>query len=355
MLPAASRIFLGLSVVALGAGFSLPAAQGAAAATSGARAAPARPATALKLNGVEYVELGEFCGRFGLKPAPAARGKAVYKSEWTALEFELDSRDHVINGLRVFTGEAVRSHRGKVWLSRIDADTLITPILKPGTNQARVPFLKTIVIDPGHGGHDPGMVNPRVKLMEKDVALDTAKRAKALLEAQGYKVILTREDDRYVDFADRATVADRHKADLFISVHFNATETGAQQVTGLEVFSMTPQGQYSTYDPGREDDAGAKVSTPGNRFDHWNSVASFAMHRALIGALGATDRGLKRARWKVLVLAPCPATYVEGGYLSNDAEARKLAQPAYRQKVAEGILKGVQAYGATLEKLRTRT
>ena len=349
MLSAASRFYFGLLVIAFVVATST-AIRGATAP----RAAPARPSPAMKLNGVEFIELGDFCLRFGLKPVSVSNRRAVYKSEWTTLEFEVNSRDHVINGLRVFSGDAVRSHRGKVWISRIDADALITPILKAGTNQARIPGLKTIVIDPGHGGNDPGKVNPRVKIMEKDVSLDTAKRTKALLEAQGYTVFLTRNDDRYLDLPDRAEIAAKHSPDLFIAIHFNSVETRADQVTGIEVFSLTPQSQYSTADATREDAEGAKVSSPGNRFDHWNSAASFAMHRALIGSLGVSDRGLKRARWKVLVLAACPATYVEGGYLSNDAEARKLATPAYRQKIAEGIVKGVQAYGGTLEKLRTK-
>lgn len=358
MLPAARRISIGFCALALGAAAWMVAntahAAGAASSSGSAskRTPPARPVSAVKLNGVEYIDLGDFCARYGLKTASVSGRRAVYKSEWTALEFELDSRDHVINGLRVFTGEAVRAHRGKVWISRVDADALIMPILKPGTNQARVPTLKTIVIDPGHGGRDPGKVNPRVKLMEKDVALDTAKRAKALLEAQGYKVFLTRNDDRYLDLPDRAEIANRYDPDLFVAVHFNSVEARPDQVTGVEVYSLTPQLQFSTADAMREDDDEAKVAGPGNRYDHWNTVASFAMHRALVGSLGVADRGLKRARWKVLVLASCPATYVEGGFISNDAEARKLATPAYRQKIAEGIVKGVQGYGATLEKLR---
>jgi N-acetylmuramoyl-L-alanine amidase len=105
----------------------------------------------------------------------------------------------------------------------------------------------------------------------------------------------------------------------------------------------------------REDDNEAKSAGLGNRFDHWNTAASYAMHRELIENLKVSDRGLKRARWKVLVLAPCPATYVEAGYLSNDGEARKVATPAYRQKLAEGISSGVKAYAATLAQLRTKS
>lgn len=341
MLPAALRILLSLLLA------------GAVVAASGAtRAAPVRPAGAVRLGGVSYIDLGEFCSRFGLKAVGGSSKRAVYKSEWTTLDFEIDSRDHLINGLRVFSGEAVRAHRGRVWISEIDAETLVTPILRAGTNSARIPALKTIVIDPGHGGNDPGKINIRAKVLEKDMTLDTARRAKALLEAQGYKVYLTRSDDRYLELSDRARIADRYNADLFVSLHFNSVQAGASQVSGIEVYSLTPRFQYSTSDSAREADADAKAITAGNRFDHWNTAAAFAMHSELLGTLRVSDRGLKRARWKVLVLAPCPATYIEAGFLSNDAEARKIATPAYRQKIAEGIAKGVQAYGATLAKLR---
>ena len=334
-----AALLLGLVVAAMGATWS----------------SPARPASSVRLSGIEYIDLAEFCARYGLKRESLSRNRVVYRSEWTTLEFDLESRDHSINGLRVFSGEAIRNHRGKILVSQLDAEKLLTPILRPGTNMAQVPTLKTIVIDPGHGGRDPGKVNLRAKVMEKDMALDTAKRAKALLEKEGYKVFLTRSDDRYLDLPERAEIAGRHHADLFIAIHFNAVEARPEQVTGIEVFSLTPRFQYSTADAMREDDDEAKMAGPGNRFDHWNMAASYAMHRELIGDLKVSDRGLKRARWKVLVLAPCPATYVEAGYLSNDAEARKIATPAYRQKLAEGITSGVRAYAATLAQLRARS
>jgi N-acetylmuramoyl-L-alanine amidase len=346
MFPAATRSALLAAVFLLGLA--------GAWAASAARKPPVRPATSIWLGGTEYIDLATFCARYGLKPEKPSARRAVYKSNWTTLDFEIDSRDHLINGVRVYTGDPVRSHRGRVWLSQIDADALITPILRPGTNQARIPGLKKIVIDPGHGGRDPGKVNTRVSILEKNAALDTARRAQVLLEKQGYDVVLTRSDDRYLDLSDRAEITQRAGGDFFISIHFNSVEVGADQVTGVEVFSLTPHHQFSTSDAAREDAAEAKRTNPGNRFDHWNAAASYGMHRAMIETLRVTDRGLKRARWKVLVLAPCPATYVEAGYLSNHGEARKIATPAYRQKIAEAIAHGVRDYAAVLTAARKR-
>ncbi len=320
------------------------------------RVAAAEADGTVRLGGVTYVDLADFCARFGLAEQPAgADKKIVYASKWSKLEFEVDSRDNTVNGLRVFFGDPVRSYRGRAWLSRVDAELLLTPILRPGLDQARVPALKTIVLDPGHGGNDSGKTNDRFKIAEKDVALDTARRLKKLLETQGYTVVLTRTEDRYVDLAERPAVARREHADLFISLHYNSVASRADSVTGVEVFTMTPQFQYSTADSEHDDDDGAKAAMPGNANDAWNTLLGYNIFREMHDELKAPDRGLKRARWKVLVLAPCPAVLVESGYLSNDAEARKIATPAYRQQIAEAIAGGVRSYGAALDRLRAKS
>ena len=334
-----------------------------AAADDAVRSAPRRIAAvrstdAVRLAGVDYIDLARFCERFGLRAQPVTDGDqavVTYASQWSKLEFEMDSRDHTINGLRVFTGEPVRSYRGRAWLSRIDAETLLTPMLRPGLGQTRVPALKTIVLDPGHGGNDAGKTNDRIRVAEKNLALDTARRLKKLLEAQGFAVVLTRTDDRYVDLVERPAIARREHADLFISLHFNSVAAQAASVTGVEVFTLTPQHQFSTADSAHEDDDGARRATPGNANDHWNTLLGYSIDREMRNELKAPDRGLKRARWKVLVLAPCPAVLIESGYLSNDAEARKIATPAYRQQIAEAIAGGVNAYGDALERLRAKS
>lgn len=323
-----------------------------------ARNAPLRPLTAVRLNGAEYVNAADFGARFGLKPQRSADGrKLTLKSNWTTIELEADTREGAINGVRVFLGEAIRDHRGALHVSRIDAEKLITPILLPGSGQTSVPAVRTIVIDPGHGGSDPGMQNKPLRLDEKTLALDTALRLKKELEQQGYKIVLTRKDDRQLarskkeDLQKRGELTLGTKADLFISVHYNSVESGADRVTGVEVYSLTPQYQYSHSDPEREDSTAA-IANLGNRHDHWNALLAYNIHRELLGGLKASDRGLKRGRLAVLRFASCPAVLVEAGFLSNDAEARKIATPAYRQKIAESIAEGVRVYANLVEGVR---
>lgn len=353
MLSAAPRF------TASGAIFLVLAAVASAAAEPASRAAPSRPSAAraaetTRINGTDYVEIAGFCAGFGLQPraGKSVEKRIFFEGKSGALELELDSRDSVANGVRVFLGDPVRGLKGRAWIARSDAELLLAPILRPGLNQARVPELRTIVLDPGHGGKDAGKSNTRLNLAEKDLTLDLAGRLKKLLEAQGYKVVLTRTGDRYVDLIERAEITGRLHGDLFISLHFNSVQAGAERTTGVEVFTLTPQFQFSTSDPARENVSEARKSNPGNKFDHWNTVLGFGMHREMLATLKASDRGLKRARLKVLVLAPCPAIVVESGFLSNDAEARKIATPAYRQKIAEAVAGGVRAYAAVLDALR---
>lgn len=309
----------------------------------------------VRLNGTEYVDALNFGARYGLKPAASTAGNTVtLRSVWTGIVLEADSRESALNGLRVFLGDPVRLHRGRLWLSRHDAEKTFLPLLLPGSGEKKVPGLGLIVIDPGHGGRDPGKENHRLKVNEKTLTLDTARRLQRVLETMGYRVRLTREDDRHLgpdkvsDLQDRALQANRAGADLFISLHFNAVEAGADKVTGVEIYTLTPQHQFSTADTDRRDRSGAAAASAGNVRDHWNIVLGFQVHRHMIKDLHAADRGLKRARWAVLRDVECPAILIEAGFLSNEAEARKIATPEYRQKIAVAIADGVQAYGNIL-------
>ncbi|MFZ9682716.1 MAG: N-acetylmuramoyl-L-alanine amidase family protein [Cephaloticoccus sp.] len=311
----------------------------------------------IRVGGVNYVDAVDFGARFGLKATSSGR-KLTLKSAWTTIELEAESRECRYNGLRVFLGDASRAYRGAILVSRTDADRLFNPLLLPGDGQTKVPELRTIVIDPGHGGRDPGKENRRLKVNEKTMALDTALRLQRMLENMGYRVLLTRTEDRHLgadkasDLLERGAMAKRAGADLFISLHYNAVGSDPQRVSGVEVYSLTPQHQYSTSDPEQDDDKGAAEFNVGNAQDHWNILLGYHVHRRLVEELKVSDRGLKRARWAVLRHAECPAILVEAGFLSNDAEARRIATPEYRQRIADAIAHGVEAYGAILAGVR---
>lgn len=302
---------------------------------------PATVGTAtMVMGGTHYLDIAPFLARYGLAQAwlvPAQRGR--FTSAWSQIEIEADSREIRFNGLRLFMGDAALPYRGGLWVSRLDVEKLLVPLLKPAVHRATARPPRVIAIDAGHGGRDTGTRNVKLRMEEKDLTLDVAKRVAAVLESEGYRVVMTRSDDRYLPLADRAEIANAAGADLFVSVHFNS---GPAQVRGIETYLLTPQDQRSTGDVA----IGATDRQPqaGNQSDPWNAVLGFQLHRHLIQRLGSFDRGLKRARFAVLRRVECPAALVEVGYLSNDEEAMRIAGVEYRSAVAEAIASGIAAY-----------
>lgn len=257
--------------------------------------------------------------------------------------FELGRREITFDGLRIFLGTAPQYASGTLTISSVDRDTLLLPLFAPEKFGSRHP-VRTIVLDAGHGGRDNGTRNQALKLLEKNLALDLVQRLQLQLESRGYRVVLTREDDTYVDLADRPKRAALANADLFLSIHFNA---GPPSVSGIETYTLTPQYQYSTAsdEPRPEDD----TAVPGNAWDPWNTLLGFSIHRQLRQDLGRFDRGLKRARFVVIRdLATCPGVLVECGYLSNREDAQLAALPAHREQIAAAIAAGVDTYAALM-------
>ncbi len=309
---------------------------------------PSAASTAhIKVGGVAYVDARVFLTRLGLKATWVERGKTMrFQSAKDKIELEADKRDVSLNGLRVLMGEPAVFRGSTLYVSRIDANQLFLPILRPSSvTSPPVPGLRVIVIDAGHGGQDTGTRNKQLNLDEKGFTLDVAKRLRGLLVSLGYKVVMTRTSDRFVSLQERADIANRAGADLFISIHFNAVG-GAPSVRGSETYTMTPRYQRSTGSPLR--DPSDDVDNPGNRNDPWNTLLGYHLHRQMLGKLGSVDRGLKRARFAVLRLVNCPGVLVEAGYLSNDDEARKIGTPAYRADIAEALANGVQEYASSI-------
>lgn len=331
------------------------------------RAAPTRPIpanaprwTSVRLYGADYADLRDVAAQLGFTAiwdAPA-RALTLVAPDGRKAVFERDQRDWHLDGLRIFLSAPAVAERDTVYVPLADLRQTVAPLLRPAGLVTVPPFPpQLIVLDAGHGGTDPGKRNSRHRVNEKDAALDVALRAKRALEARGYRVLLTREDDRRfsnnpaVDLPMRAAVANRAAADLFVSIHFNAVDPrDAARVSGSETYVLTPQHAPSTQP---ESDAGwMQEAYPGNRNDFANVLLGYALHRQLITRLQTSDRGYKRARFAVLRTVECPAVLVEAAYLSHDAEAGRVATPEFRQAIAEAIAEGIAAYTATVRGLR---
>ena len=320
---------------------------------------PAQLWPVTRIHGVDRVGLRDIAKRYGLKAVWAKPGAVLTLTDASGVRFtfERDERDFHLDGARIFLGEPAVLNGDDLWLTKLDVIKNVAPLFAPADHAAFLPAApKLIVLDPGHGGTDPGKQNLRLKLDEKDMTLDVALRLRKLLELRGYRVLMTRTSDtRFsnspnVDLPLRAEVANKTAADLFLSIHFNAVDRDPQRVSGVETYVLPPQGQASTQP--EQDRSMIVTHYPGNKQDHANAQLGYSLHRRMIADLKSSDRGYKRYRLAVLRTLNCPGALVECAYLSNDAEARRVATPEFRQQIAEALAEGIAGYAATLAALR---
>lgn len=245
----------------------------------------------------------------------------------------------VWDGVEFRLGFAPRSQDGQVYLHSLDLKKNLEPLLR-----SRAPLkapARIIVLDPGHGGSNSGTRSAVDDRNEKHFTLDWALRTAELLRANGWKVVLTRTNDVDVSLADRIALAEEQRADLFISFHFNSSGGGGSEQAGLETYCLTPQGMTSTLTRGYDDDP--KELSPNNAFDEENLLLALRLHRALLRVNGGADRSVRRARFLTVLRGQNrPAALIEGGYLSNPTEARRIAQPEFRQRLAEAVAKALE-------------
>ena len=217
-----------------------------------------------------------------------------------------------------------------------------------------------IVIDPGHGGHDPGALGKGIS--EADVVLDVALRLEKLLRAAGVDVVLTRRTDEYVPLEDRPAIATRNRADLFLSIHANASRSHSAR--GVESyflnFSTDPDAEAVA---ARENAATSrtinnlpdilKAITLNNKLDESRDFAA-DIQRSLVTELrgqntGLRNLGVKQAPFVVLIGADMPSVLVEIAFITNPQEGRLLKRPAYRQRIAQALFDAIREYQQSLK------
>ncbi len=264
------------------------------------------------------------------------------------------------NGLEIRLAYAPQLIGDQPFIHSLDLNKTLQPLVVSAPVMA-FPTNPVIVIDPGHGGEDAGTRSVLGYGYERDFTLDWARRLAALLSANGWQVFLTRTNDTHLSLSNRIAFAEAHKAGVFVSLHFNSAGSNDRQ-SGLETYCLTPPGMFSSVTREYTDDP--RLSFPNNAFDGQNLQLAFRVHRALLLASGDRDRGVRRARYlSVLRGQNRPAILIEGGYLSNPQEARRIADPAYRQKLAEAVARALgelpemasQSQGAERLKSELRT
>lgn len=219
--------------------------------------------------------------------------------------------------------------------------------------------VRTVVIDPGHGGKDPGTSHHSI--VERDMSLDIARRVGRVLKAAGYAVVLTRDSDSFVSLADRPRLAVKRKGDLFVSIHVNAS--AKPDVSGLETYYLDLAKSKDSVRLAAVENAGSNRGVGemekiladmvlGSRMQESRKLASYVQEQTLArlkkGGQPARNGGTKGAPFHVLIGSSMPGVLVEVGYCTNAEEARRLRQPGYRDALAEGIANGIHRYASGL-------
>ena len=245
----------------------------------------------------------------------------------------IGSREATWNGLTLHLGFAPEFIDGNVFLHELDLQKNLEPLLC----EAPLTFgsNRVIVLDPGHGGINGGTTSVLDKRPEKEFTLDWARRLKPLLEQEGWRVFLTRTNDVDVALSNRVALAESRHADLFISLHFNSLAPD-QKPAGLGTLCLTPTGMPSTIT--RDYPDVLNQNFPNNSYDTQNLQLAEHLHRTLLHATGLEDRGISHARFiGVLRGQHRPSVLIEAGFLSNPREAKRIEDPEFRQKLAEGV------------------
>jgi N-acetylmuramoyl-L-alanine amidase len=235
----------------------------------------------------------------------------------------------------------------------------------PPFTPAAVPSLRTIVVDPGHGGDEQGARGPAGTL-EKDLTLDIARRLKRLIEGRlGIRVLLTRDEDRLVPLDERAAIANNNKADLFISLHANASPR--QDTSGAEVFYLSLEGFSDEARRVAENPAGKTLPTAGGgsrdvQLILWemaqarhlaeSAVLAGFIEEELRRHVEMSVRPLQQAPFRVLVGANMPAVLVEMAFLSNPGQETLLNTEAFKNDVVRALLDAMLRYRSRLEGAR---
>jgi len=269
----------------------------------------------------------EWIGSYYLKS-----GGYMAKSEWIDdsyynARYYLDENGVYVTGTRKINGKAQQFQSNGKWIGEI-------PVSR-GFEKGK--YTKTVFLDPGHGGRDPGAVYYNTN--EKDLTMQVYKKLRKELEGLGYTVLSSRDSDVYVDFiTERSKMVNSTNSDIFISIHFNASGSPASNRSGIQTYSYEEDSGYrSKINPYWHNHP--------DRISESNRLAA-DIHSSLLAETGAKDAGLLQSSFAVLRETDKPAVLLELGYIDNFNENQQIRSDAYQNRLVAGIVKGIQKYYA---------
>lgn len=291
-----------------------------------------------KIEGRDYVSVESMKRFYNFTKLTRSGNSVVLENAKVEMKLKVGGNECLMNGVKFVFSNSVTTIGEKPYVSRMDLAKLIDPVLRPNFIKNAGDF-RTVILDPGHGGKDPGATNSIGN--EATYNLKVAAKTKALLEAKGFKVVMTRDTNVYLSLQERVNLANAiHEDAVYVSIHFNS---GGRAARGIETFTLSPPG-VSHY--GRGIIAADNRARVGNEHDSANIALATSVHGSLLRRLQkhTFDRGIKRARFSVLSGVKHPAILLEGGFMTHPYEARLIENETYQHAVANGIVDAIAKY-----------
>lgn len=359
------------------------------------RLTPALRADIVTLNGSQYVPLKRACDVYGIKWEWDTFARKVTLTKGAHTVVAMAGSDQIlVNGSPKRLPRPVRYEAGTVYVpvTLVGRDLMLmvegTPPaasatasravpasadLRPARKDPSVPVVsgqsgftvKTVVLDAGHGGKDIGALGRHHRLQEKDYALAVARKVRSILERAGVNVVMTREGDTFIPLPERAAMANKLGADLFVSIHINSSR--ARILRGFECYYLSDATDDSARSLEALENSALKLSD-GAGVEHstgldktlWdltlteNRIESAALAEnicaAVEGTAAVTNRGVKTAKFYVLKHTNMPSVLVEVCYLSNRDDETKLKNASFQDRIAEAVARGVAQYKKDFER-----
>lgn len=263
------------------------------------------------------------------------------------MKLSVGGNECLMNNVKFIFSNDIVTLNDKVFISRLDFEKLIDPVLRPNFIKNAGNF-KTVILDPGHGGKDPGATNAIGTEAKYNIKVATLVKQK--LEAKGYKVVMTRETDIYQSLQDRVNIANEvTEESVYVSIHFNS---GGSSARGVETFTLSPPG-VSHY--GRDFRTDDNQQRAGNEHDSANIALATAIHGSVLKHLAqyTLDRGIKRARFSVLSGVRHPAILLEGGFMTNPYESKLIDNAKFQNTIADAISAAIDKYRTAMNPAKT--
>lgn len=262
---------------------------------------------------------GEVLKSLGLNISASGEKRLTIQQNTTTISLFKEKKGIVFNGTPVYLPDPVKVSENNIWeISERSAAAILRPLLE----KKRFP-IRRILIDPGHGGNDSGVISIH-GAAEKHLNLLLAQTIANELKKSGFEVFLTREKDIFIPLDKRVENIAKDKVDLFISIHHNSAPN--PKASGLEIFLLDPQGENE------------------NQPVSQTVFLALSLHDKLAPLNHFPGRGVKLARFKVLRLAKSPAMLIEAGFLNHPVESAYMATAHFRKKFAVTLAQEITAF-----------